>query len=189
MPGQEAGNAIASVLFGDVNPSARLPVTFPTTDQQTPVNTPAQYPGINDQSEYSEQLLVGYRWYDAKNQNPLFPFGHGLSYTTFEYSAIAVHARTVQVYVQNTGSMAGVETVQLYLGYPPSAGEPPKVLRRVKKVALTPNQKLHVEFTLADKDLSIWDVRSNNWMVVKGEFTAYVGASSRDIKQTITFTN
>jgi beta-glucosidase len=193
LPGQEDGNAIASILFGDVNPSARLPVTFPMTQDQIPVNTPIQYPGINGQTEYSEKLLVGYRWYDAKNVAPLFPFGHGLSYTTFEYSNLTVTGSgrqgSIRFNVRNSGKVAGSEVPQLYLGYPLSAGEPPKVLRGFQKITLTPGQSQSVSFTLGTRDVSIWDVVKHDWASVSGTFDVLVGASSRDIRLRGTINN
>lgn len=186
MPGQEDGNAIADVLFGDVDPSARLPVTFPLTETQTPLASPSQYPGINLEAEYSEKLLVGYRWYDAVHATPLFPFGHGLSYTTFQYFDLHVVATGTDVHitfrVQNTGSRRGQETPQLYVGFPSSAEEPPKQLRGFNKLTLAPGDIEHVTFTLLPHHLSIWNTHDHKWDVVKGKFHVYVGASSRDIR-------
>jgi len=187
LPGQEDGNAIANVLFGDVNPSGRMPVTFPVNAQQIPVNTPAQYPGINDQSEYSEKLLVGYRWYDARNVDPQWAFGHGLSYTTFEYSNLKVAGSagagfTVTADIKNTGGRAGAEVAQLYLGFPASAGEPPKLLKGFQKVNIQAGQAQTVTFKLGAADLSIWDVNKHDWALASGTFDVLVGASSRDIR-------
>jgi len=184
-PGQEDGNAIADVLFGDVNPSARLPLTFPVTEQQIPVNTPQQFPGINKQADYSEKLLVGYRWYDAKQIAPQFAFGHGLSYTTFQYSELKVTGRTITFKVLNVGSRAGAEVAQVYIGFPNSAGEPPKNLKRFFKVQLSAGESTTVTTTLnALDDLSIWDIVSKSWKPVLGVFQVYIGASSRDIRLT-----
>jgi len=193
LPGQEDGHAIASVLFGDLNPSARLPVTFPRTQSEIPVNTPQQYPGINDQASYSERLLVGYRWYDQKNVAPLFAFGHGLSYTNFTYSNLRVSGSInagweIQVDVKNTGLAPGFEVPQLYLGFPSTAGEPPKVLRGFHKIVLGLNDLKTVHFKLSKREISIWDVNVHNWSPVKGVIRIYVGASSRDIRVTTTFT-
>jgi len=189
-PGQEDGNSIADVLFGDINPSARLPVTFPVTQAQIPINTPAQYPGINKQANYSEGLLVGYRWYDAMNVAPLFPFGHGLSYTSFDYSNLQISGSkpiVVSVDIHNNGTIEGAEVPQLYLGFPASAGEPPKVLRRFTKVPVMAGKLLTVTFdALQDQDFSIWDVTLHDWTVVHGTFNLYVGASSKDIRLTKT---
>jgi len=182
MPGQETGNAIADVLFGDVNPSGRLPVTFPTSQSLIPVNTQKQYPGVNDEADYSEELLMGYRWYDAKNVMPAFPFGHGLSYTTFGYYNLRVTGMKVMFDVKNLGSRAGAEVAQLYLGFPASAGEPPQVLRNFQKVQLPAGQTQTITFTLTNADVSIWNVARHNWAVVTGSFGVFVGSSSRDIR-------
>jgi beta-glucosidase len=192
LPGQEDGNAIAATLYGDINPSGKLPVTFPMTNDQIPVNTKIQYPGINGETEYLERLLVGYRWYDAKNVAPLFPFGHGLSYTTFAYSNLQIVGSlakgiTISINVTNSGDIAGHEVAQLYLGFPSSAGEPPSVLRGFKKHHLHPGQTKVAKFTLIERDVSIWDVDSSAWSVVSGTFNVMVGSSSRDIRAKGTF--
>jgi len=184
MPGQEDGHAAADILFGDVNPSGRLPVTFPAKSDDNPVGTPQQYPGVNDQADYSEGLLIGYRWFDSNMVSPLFPFGHGLSYTTFSYSDLIVSGRQISFSVKNIGKHDGDEIAQLYLGYPSSAGEPPKVLRGFRKVHLTIGMSGPVTFSLSDQDFSIWDTSAHNWKVVKGQYIVYVGASSRDIRLT-----
>jgi beta-glucosidase len=194
LPGQEDGTAIANVLFGTVNPSARLPVTFSATASDIPVNTPQQYPGVNKEGSYSEKLLVGYRWYDARNVNPLFPFGHGLSYTTFDYSNLKISGMassgiSVSVDVKNSGKVAGAEVVQLYIGYPAAAGEPPKVLRGFDKVNIPAGQTQTVKFTLTTQDISIWHIEKHDWEVVSGSFSVDVGSSSRDIRAKGTFTN
>jgi len=182
MPGQETGNAIASILFGDVNPSGRLPVTFPMSENQQPANTTARYPGINEQAEYSEGLFVGYRWYDAMNENPLFPFGHGLSYTNFQYSALNVAGLTISGVVQNIGTVQGTEVVQLYISYPMAAQEPPKVLRGFTKIPLAAGASGKFQFTLTQDDLSVWDVTTSSWKVIHGTFDVLIGSSSRDIR-------
>jgi len=192
-PGQEDGNAIADVLFGDHNPSGKLPVTFPVSQDQIPVNTVQQYPGINDEAAYSEKLLVGYRWYDAKNVAPVFPFGHGLSYTTFHYAnpqafgSISKGGVTVVVDITNTGSIMGSEVVQLYVSFPAIAQEPPQLLKGFQKVTLTPGQTETVAFKLHAKDVSIWEVRLHDWAVVSGTFKVSLGSSSRDIRASVTF--
>jgi beta-glucosidase len=191
IPGQESGNAIASILFGDVNPSAKLPLTFPISDSQLPIaGNKKQYPGIDNQVDYSEKLLVGYRWYMATKNVPLFSFGHGLSYTTFQYSNLQVLASQCGGHVRilfnlkNTGSIAGAEVGQLYLNFPESAGEPPLVLRGFKKVFLNPGEQQTVEFTSLEekKDLSIWDVTSGDWIVINGTYHVSVGSSSSDLR-------
>jgi beta-glucosidase len=187
-PGQENGNAIAALLFGDVNPSAKLPITFPANDQQTPVADPSRWPGINDVATYSEGLLVGYRWWDATSQQPLFPFGYGLSYTTFNDDHFRVrtidHGRkvTVTVRITNTGSRTGAEVAQLYVGFPQSAGEPPRQLKDFQKVNLQPGRHTEVRFTLDKRDLSYWNTTQRRWVTAPGRYQFMVGSSSRDIR-------
>jgi len=185
-PGQECGNALAEVLFGDINPSARLPVTFPPSDTLIPTNTKEQYPGIGGQVSYSEKLEVGYSWYDVNGVAPLFPFGHGLSYTSFGYANLVIIQSSYQVTVdvKNIGSLPGAEVVQLYLGFPKDAGEPPQVLRGFQKVFIGVNQTQTVFFSLSNRDFAIWDVVTHAWMPYAGTFQIYVGASSRDIRLT-----
>ncbi|HZT99124.1 MAG TPA: glycoside hydrolase family 3 C-terminal domain-containing protein, partial [Ktedonobacteraceae bacterium] len=157
-PGQEDGSAIAAVLFGDVNPSGKLPMTFPMHASDVPASTTAQYPGIDDQAQYSEGIFVGYRHYDAHNITPLFPFGYGLSYTTFSYSHLRI-SRSASLYavdldVTNSGTRAGGEVVQLYLGLPStSVPEPPRQLKGFQKLFLQPGQSQHVRFLLQSGDL------------------------------------
>ncbi len=187
-PGQEDGNAIAALLFGDVNPSGKLPETFPKAQGDLPTQTAQQYPGVNGHAVYSEGLDVGYRWYDAKNIAPLFPFGYGLSYTTFGYSALSVKANggadtaTVSFTLKNTGSRAGAEVAQLYLGDPASAGEPPQQLKAFQKVFLQPGQSQTVTLTLDPRAFAIWDTGKHGWVVPGGTYRILVGSSSRDIR-------
>ena len=193
-PGQENGNALAQVLFGDVNPSAKLPVTIPASSNQVPTSTTAQWPGINGHAAYSEGLEIGYRWYDTNNVTPLFPFGFGLSYTTFGYSNLTVSAVSPSGQVQisfdlkNTGTLTGAEVPQLYLGFPTAAGEPPKLLKGFQKISLLPGQTQHVTFSLDWEDLANWDATARGWIVTPGSFQVMVGASSRDIRLTGAFT-
>jgi len=193
-PGQENGNALAQILFGDVNPSGRLPVTIPANASQVPASTPAQFPGVLGHVAYSEGLNVGYRWYDANNIAPLFPFGHGLAYTTFGYSNLTVSAVSPSGQVQigfdlkNTGARAGAEVAQLYLSFPAAANEPPKLLKGINKVSLTPGQTQHLTFNLDWQDLANWDATARGWLVTPGTFQVYVGASSRDLRLTNSFT-
>jgi len=192
-PGQESGNAIASVLFGDFNPSAKLPVSFPVKENDWFSGNPLQYPGVNGVVQYSEKLLVGYRWYDSQNIAPLWPFGHGLSYTTFTYSNLQVSGTiaaglTVTLSVENSGKVGGSEVVQLYISYPASAGEPPQVLRKFQKLSLNAGASLPVSFTLGNTDTAIWDIDKGAWAQVSGTFNIHVGSSSRDIRLKGTFT-
>ncbi len=189
-PGEEDGNAIAAVLFGDVNPSGKLPVTFPRSAQDVAANTPQQYPGVDGVAHYSEGVFVGYRYADQNSIAPLFPFGYGLSYTTFGYSNLSVttggqsapYAATVGLDVTNTGQRAGAEVAQLYLGIPATnVPEPPRQLKGFQKVLLQPGQTQHVTFTLNARDLSYWDARADDWVVQHGTYQVMVGGSSRDL--------
>jgi len=174
-PGEEDGDAIAPVLFGQVNPSGKLPITFPASETDVPANTPQQYPGVDGVAVYSEGLDVGYRYDDAENITPLFPFGYGLSYTRFGFSHLTVHGTTVTAQVTDTGSRAGADTVQLYVGDPSSAGEPPRQLKAFQRVNLQPGQTATVRFTLTSSQLAYWD---NGWTDAPGTYQVYVGDSS-----------
>src|SRR3954469_15715811 len=192
-PGQEEGNAIAALLFGDVNPSAKLPQTFPKSQADLPVKTQAQYPGVNDSkgiphASYSEGLKVGYRWYDSEGIEPLFPFGFGLSYTTFEIGGMKVKAgkstsATVTATVKNTGDRAGAEVPQLYVGMPASTGEPPKQLKGYEKLQIAPGESKTATFKLDRRSFSNFDANTNAWQVTPGCYKLMVGSSSRDIAQ------
>ena len=187
-PGQESGNALASVLFGDVNPSGKLPVTIPAAESEVPANLPSQFPGTRGHAIYSEGLNIGYRWYDAHNVAPRFPFGYGLSFTTFAYTNLNVSPVSPSGQVQigfdlkNTGNIAGAEVPQLYLGFPAAAGEPPKLLRGFGKVNLQPGETKHVTFNLDWEDLADWDVSARGWLVTPGTFQVMVGSSAKDIQ-------
>lgn len=191
-PGQVDGDAIAPVLFGDVDPSGKLPVTFPVSVSDDPLQTAAQYPGVMEpgdtvgpHSSYSEGLLVGYRWYDARDITPLFPFGYGLSYTTFRYSAVAVtrtsSGASVTFTLTNTGPRAGAEVAQVYVGDPPAVGEPPKQLKGFRRVTLLPGQSEVVSVPLGASSFAHWDTTRNQWMVSAGTYQVMLGSSSRDI--------
>jgi beta-glucosidase len=184
-PGEEDGNALAALLFGDVNPSGKLPVTFPRAETQTPVSTPERYPGVNGTVVYSEKLEVGYRWYDAQDEDPLFPFGYGLSYTSFAFGHLRVtpaHGRVdVEVDVTNTGRRAGAEVAQAYLTFPPSAGEPPRQLKAFAKVYLRPGERRHVRLTLDQRAFAVWDTAAQDWTTVTGRYRVSVGDSSRNL--------
>ena len=192
-PGQEYGDALAALLFGDANPSGKLPTTFPAADAQFPAASPAQFPGDGTTVRYDEELLVGYRWYDAKKEKPLFPFGHGLSYTTFAYDGFTVSPRrdakgepeaTAKVKVTNSGTRAGAEVVQLYVGFPAAAGEPPWQLKAFEKVRLEPGQSKDVQFRLPSRAFASWDEAAKAWKTHAGAYQVAVGSSSRDIRGT-----
>jgi beta-glucosidase len=192
-PGQQDGNAIAAILFGDVNPSAKLPETFPKSEGDLPTRTKQQYPGVNNASgvphtTYSEGLLVGYRWYDARNITPLFPFGFGLSYTTFDLRHLKLVAARkgrasakVSFDVVNTGSRAGAEVPQVYVADPPSTREPPKRLEGFAKVPLAPGQSRRVSIPLDSRAFAHWDVKARAWKVTPGCYRIMVGSSSRNL--------
>jgi beta-glucosidase len=195
-PGQQDGAAIASVLFGDTNPSGHLPETFPASLAQAPTAAAARFPGVNGKVQYSDKLEVGYRYYDTENVTPLFPFGFGLSYTSFKYSGLKLSAKhvknttsgpdagqgstelTVTANVTNTGSRAGADVAQLYLGDPASTGEPARQLEGFRRVMLKPGESKTVTFPLSGHALSFFDTNADGWVLPTGDFTAYVGDSS-----------
>lgn len=197
--GQELGNALAGVLFGDVNPSGKLPVTFPRSERETPIFSPAQYSRDALVAHYSEGLAVGYRGYDQLGIEPLFPFGYGLSYTSFVYSDLRIVPDTsddtqpiqINFSITNTGTRAGVEVAQVYLGLPTSANEPPQRLVGWAKVSLEPGESRDVSVTLdasaTSRPLSYWNVKTSSWEMENGDYRVYVGASSRDICLTSSF--
>jgi len=181
--GQEQGNAIARVLFGDVNPSGRLPITMPVDDTRTPISTPAQFPGVDLDQQLSEGIFVGYRGYEKLNIVPQYPFGHGLSYTTFSYGNLRTTPTSVTVNVTNSGQVAGSEVVQVYAGtLPTSVPTAPKSLAGFAKVALQPGQSQDVTVALAAESLSYWDVTTDSWVRPEGNVPILVGASSADIR-------
>ncbi len=194
--GQEMGSALASILFGDVTPSGKLPITFPRSERETPLSSPEQYPGVNGVAHFSEELAVGYRGYDQLGLEPLFPFGYGLSYTSFTYSELTLEPETsegtspirVRFTLTNTGARAGAEIAQVYLGLPTSTGEPPKRLVGWTKTDLAPGETREISVTLdptaASRPLSYWNADTNGWEIAQGEYMVYVGASSRDIHLT-----
>src|SRR5262249_48451806 len=155
-PGQEDGHVVSDLLFGDVNPSGKLPVTFPVDESDGPLKTPAQYPGVDNHSTYSEGIFVGYRWYDAQHVAPLFPFGYGLSYTTFAFAHETVTPRfdgsvDVSFDVTNTGSRAGAEVAQVYVGAGPAVPgvqQAVRALRGYDRISLDPGQTRHETVSL-----------------------------------------
>lgn len=181
-PGEEDGDAISDVLFGKVDPSGKLPITFPATEDAVPASTPAQYPGVDGVATYSEGLQVGYRWDNAQGVTPLFPFGYGLSYTQFAFSRLTVHQDggrvQVSAKVTDTGGRAGTEVAQLYVTDPASVGEPPRQLRGFDRVTLGPGQSKEVDFTLPANSLAYWNIGTGTWSVAPGTYQAYVGDSS-----------
>ena len=201
--GQEQGNAIADILFGDITPSGKLPLTFPRSMDETPVATEAQYPGVAGIVEYSEDVFVGYRGYEHFDIEPLFPFGHGLSYTTFDYADLRVesviaapggsgHADEMEptevvaritFRLMNSGRVAGSEVAQVYVGsLPRDVPTPPKCLAGFAKVVLEPGQRQDITIDLPRSALSYWDSARHGWTTPSGETPVYVGSSSRDIR-------
>jgi beta-glucosidase len=189
-PGEEYGNALAALLFGKVNPSGKLPITFPREPEETvaQVRWPAEpFDGPARSVDYTEKLNVGYRWYQAHRITPLFPFGYGLSYTTFRYEHLAIKAPksasliSVGADVTNTGAVDGAEVAQLYLSFPRGAGEPEKVLRGFVKLHIGVGETRHVTFQLIPRDISIWSIQTNRWQMVPGVYHVSVGSSSIDL--------
>lgn len=192
-PGEEAGNAIAAVLYGDVDATGRLTVTFPRGEDHPLLLSQARFPGTNAQADYDDGLLVGYRGYHATGDTPLFPFGYGLSYTTFALSEFALkptagqHVPSASVRVTNTGKRAGTQTVQLYLTYPASAGEPPRQLVGFAQATLDPGASTVVEIPVPADAGRIWDVTTNGWKQPVGTYRLEVGTSSADIVSSKSF--
>jgi beta-glucosidase len=187
--GQEAGNALAAVLFGDVTPSGKLPSTFPVRLEDNPAFI--NYPGENGQVHYGESLFVGYRYYDKKQIAPLFPFGHGLSYTTFAYDNLRLNGSqfgpgdkiAVSVDVTNTGERAGQEVVQLYVRDEASRlVRPLQELKAFAKVALEPGETKTVTLMLSERSLAYYDPAAGGWFTEPGDFEVRMGSSSRDIR-------
>ena len=201
--GTECGNAIASILAGDVNPSGKLPMTFPVSLTDVGAHFVGDYPGTprNDGSQivdcnYSEGIYVGYRWNDKNNIKPLFPFGHGLSYTTFKYGKPSISSDrmatdgkiTISIPVSNTGSRTGAEVVQLYItDVKSSLPRPVKELKDFKKVSLEPNQSIEIQFEITPDKLMYFDDERHEWVAEAGDFIALIGSSSSDIKDSVKF--
>lgn len=200
--GSEAGNAIAAVLTGDVSPSGKLPFTFPAKLEDVAAHSLNAYTGERKRGivdiEYKESIFVGYRWADKHtDKEPLFPFGHGLSYTTFDYGKPRVDAKsmfpdgkvTVSVRVKNTGKRTGQETVQLYVSdKKASLPRPFKELKGFQKVTLAPGEEKEVNFIVTREALSFFDDRKHAWVAEPGTFEALIGASATDIRGRVAFT-
>lgn len=195
--GTESGNAIASVLVGDVNPSGKLPMTFAVKLEDYPAHMIGEYPGDSINVKYNEGIFVGYRWMDKNKTKTLFPFGHGLSYTKFQYGKATLSAPamrdgdvlTVSIPVKNIGKVKGKEVVQLYIGDEKCSVERPlKELKGFKKIELAPNEEKVVEFNITLDDLKFYDESIHDWKAEQGKFNVYVGASSTDIRSAVNFT-
>ena len=190
--GSENGNALADVLTGKINPSGKLPFTFPAELKDSPAHALNAYPGNNLEVSYKEGILVGYRWFDTKKIEPLYCFGYGLSYTSYQYSGLQTSKKSyntgeniiASVNVKNSGNYAGKETVQLYISKTGSAVErPEKELKAFKKVLIPSGQEANVKLTIRVSDLAYYDVKNSKWTVEPGTYKILVGTSSRDIKE------
>jgi len=181
LAGEAAGGAIADVLTGRVNPSGKLTETIPVRIEDCPGYL--NFPGEEGHVRYGEGVFVGYRGFDEAETKVGYPFGHGLSYTTFEYSDLSASGREVSCVVANTGDRAGAEVVQLYVGDPVSrVRRPPRELKGFAKLFLEPGESGSVTFTLTDRDLSYWSSTLGSWVLEPGEFNVEIGSSSRDIR-------
>ncbi|KAF2639950.1 glycoside hydrolase [Massarina eburnea CBS 473.64] len=208
--GQESGNAIADVLYGDVNPSGKLINTIAKNESDYPATI-----CYTADCDYTEGVYIDYRHFDKFNKTPRYPFGHGLSYTTFEYGDVKLGKQdddalgktypvgnatlggksdlfdsvvTITTSLSNTGSLSGAEVAQLYVAYPAAADQPPKQLRGFQKVSLDAGASSDVSFDVRRRDLSYWDVAAQDWAIAKGDYTFYVGTSSRDLKGSVKVT-
>jgi len=201
--GTEDGHVVADLLFGVVNPSGKVPTTYAASEGDLLyANNPERYPGTDEGNgfpviRYSEGLNMGYRWFQSQGIKPLFPFGYGLSYTSFELSDFSVTPKqhdgkspiSVNVTVTNTGKVAGAEVVQVYLGIPVE-GQPPKRLVGFQKVNLEPNESRNVTITIdpmaTNHPMSVWDYYKHDFVVKPGAYTVYLGTSSEDTPYTET---
>ena len=195
--GSENGNALADVLTGKVNPSGKMPFTFPASLNDSPAHALNAYPGENLQVNYKEGILVGYRWFDTKKIEPLYCFGYGLSYTNFKYSGFSTDKKnykaseiiTATVSVNNTGKYAGKETVQLYVGKIGSVVErADKELKAFKKTEIGAGATAKITLKIPVKDLAYFDVKTKSWIVEPGQYKLFAGTSSRDLTQISTIT-
>jgi len=193
-PAQEGGHAVANVLFGKVNPSGKLPVTFPKRLEDNP--SYEFYPGANGVVDYKEGIYVGYRYYDTMDVEPRFPFGHGLSYTTFEYDNLNIQSSgrdgdlriTVTADIRNTGERAGAEVAQLYVrDVECTVDRPAKELKGFQKIFLRPGEKRTVAFHFGPEALSFYNPDRKDWVAEPGEFEFLIGSSSKDVRLTGTY--
>jgi beta-glucosidase len=185
-PGMEGGNALAKILFGEVNPSGKLPMTFPKKQEDVPAEKLGEYPGKNGVEHYNDDIFVGYRYYDTYNVEPQFAFGHGLSYTTFKYSGLNIQpgkVATVKLTVRNTGSVAGAEVVQLYVSKEKSAiKRAAQELKGFQKVFLKAGESKQVTLTLPADAFKYYSEAKKEWATEPGKYDVSVGSSSRDLR-------
>src|SRR6476620_11584534 len=182
-PGEEHGNAPAAVLFGDVDPSGRLPVTFPTGADRVPAMGSLRYPAGPAGYNYDEGLKVGYRAYEANSLSVLFPFGYGVSYTSFAFSKLSVRSAGAAVQVAftvtNTGSRDGVAVPQVYIRFPHGVGEPPQQLKAFARPDLQPHEARRITLTLSAHAFEYWS--SGHWRSAPGDYRISIGSSSRNL--------
>jgi len=192
--GMEAGNAVADVLSGKVNPSGKMPFTLPVSLEQSPAHALGNFPGRNLKVNYEEDILVGYRWFDTKKIVPQFPFGYGLSYTTFELSGLSTDKEVfstsdiihVKFTLKNSGTQYGAEVAQLYASDPVcSVLRPDKELKGFKKVFLQPGETKTVDLEIKVSDLAFYDEAKKSWVVEPGDFLLHLGTSSGNILQIV----
>ena len=191
--GTESGNAIASILTGKVNPSGKLPMTIAEKLEDYPSHALGEYPGDHVNVRYNEGIFIGYRWIDKQKKQTLFPFGHGLSYTTFDYGKIKISSKqmrnndkiTISIPIKNSGKIKGKETVQLYIGDEKCSFERPiKELKGFSKIELNPGEEKIVTFEITDEAFKFYDDKQKIWRTEPGKFKIYIGASSNDIRET-----
>jgi beta-glucosidase len=188
--GQETGNAMAALIFGTVDPSGKLPVTFPASLSQVPAQTTAQWPGTSTGVNFSEGVDIGYRWYQSANITPAFPFGFGLSYTKFSFSNLNVGAfnadgnATVTATITNTGTVAGADVAQMYVGDPAASQDPPNQLKGFQRVTLNAGQSATATFPLTIHDLAAWSPSANVWEAQAGSYAIRVGDASNNLALT-----
>lgn len=192
-PGMDGGTALAKILFGDTNPSGKLPFTFPVKMEDVPAHKLGEYPGNGTTVTYKDDIFVGYRYFDTYNVTPAFPFGHGLSYTNFSISN--VHASKdrdtvkLQLEVTNIGKVAGAEVVQVYVNDPEtSITRPEKELKAFEKVFLQPGETRRINIALGRKAFQYYDSKTQSWTLEEGKFKLQIGNSSRNILATTTVT-
>ena len=194
--GSKGADAVAHLLFGEVNPSAKLPMTFPVSEADLPHPQQVKPPAVAADAghvvkpedakptfsvTYDEGLKVGYKWYDAEKKPVLFPFGYGLSYTSYRYSNLKASATNISFTLQNTGKRAGAEIAEVYVALPPAAQEPPKRLAGWSKVMLAPGESREVSIPINPRELSIFDESADSWKQLPGTYTFMVGGSSQDL--------
>ena len=195
--GTESGNAIASILTGKVNPSGKLPMTIAEKLEDYPSHALGEYPGDHVNVRYNEGIFIGYRWIDKQKKQTLFPLGHGLSYTTFDYGKIKISSKqmrnndkiTISIPIKNSGKIKGKETVQLYIGDEKCSFERPiKELKGFSKIELNPGEEKIVTFEITDEAFKFYDDKQKIWRTEPGKFKIYIGASSNDIRETLEIT-